>query len=91
MSVNRSTALGAAFRQNPETARSELLAVVRACGGDLTRVAVEYGVTRRQVERIVVRESLWHLVLEARRDARAEQGNLDARTLRALGVEPWTS
>jgi transposase-like protein len=67
---NRQTAIGRLFRSDPTRARAEIVAALETYGGNVTRAALELGVTRRQLTRWIGRERLWLEVSEARSERR---------------------
>jgi hypothetical protein len=88
--VNRSTALGRLFRENPQAGKLELLRVMRRHRGRIMPTAYELGINWRFLIRIVWREALWHEVDKIRSENQPhviyEDEEWLARTRAALGT-----
>lgn len=55
---NRRTLIGITFRHSREQGKREVVAAFERAGGAISKVAQEFELTQRQVERIVRREGL---------------------------------
>lgn len=76
------------FRDDPEQARRELVAVLERTRGNLARSAFQLGVGRRHLYKLLDREQLWDEV-ERIRAATAEAGIVQHGTRpRRRDVEP---
>jgi hypothetical protein len=85
----RATWIGALFRKDREAARAEVVRVLRRNRGEMKRAAIDLGLDRRYLFRILWRESLWHELDEIRakvaaEDARAKADSWLGRARQAL-------
>lgn len=87
--MNRSTWIGRRFREDPLEARQDFLRVAKRCRGSVQAIAIDLGVTERQIRRICWRESLWTAIDKIRAEAASAPPVIDdadwlARTRAAL-------